>query len=203
MEKTIDARGQTSVNQLVLAQDILKTMSIDDKLNVVVDDIVSARNLEMMADEMNLPSQKIQQGTDYVVSLFVKKSFFVPQQDEIKKGEPLKLKNSFVVVIDSNLMGSGDEKLGGILMKGFIYTLACMEEMPTKIVLYNSGVKLAVDGSDVLADLRRLQDSGAEIFVSSTCLKHYGLKDKLAAGRPVGMADIVQIQLKAEKILRP
>lgn len=203
MEKTIDARGQTSVNQLVLAQDILKTMSIDDKLNVVVDDIVSARNLEMMADEMNLPSQKIQQGTDYVVSLFVKKSFFMPQQDEIKKGEPLKLKNSFVVVIDSNLMGSGDEKLGGILMKGFIYTLACMEEMPTKIVLYNSGVKLAVDGSDVLADLRRLQDSGAEIFVSSTCLEHYGLKDKLAAGRPVGMADIVQIQLKAEKILRP
>ena len=75
MEKTIDARGQTSVNQLVLAQNVLKTLSVDDKLNVVVDDITSAQNLEMMADEMNLPSQKIQQGTDYVVSLFVKKSF--------------------------------------------------------------------------------------------------------------------------------
>lgn len=203
MEKTIDARGQTSVNQLVLAQNVLKTLSVDDKLNVVVDDIASAQNLEMMADEMNLPSQKIQQGTDYVVSLFVKKSFFVPQQDEIKKAEPLKLKNSFIVLIDSNLMGNGDEKLGAVLMKSFIYTLATLEEMPTKIVLYNSGVKLAVEGSEVLADLKRLQNGGAEIFVSSTSLEYYGLKDKLATGKPAGMADIVQIQLKAEKILRP
>lgn len=203
MEKTIDARGQTSVNQLVLAQNVLKTLSVDDKLNVVVDDITSAQNLEMMADEMNLPSQKIQQGTDYVVSLFVKKSFFVPQQDEIKKAEPLKLKNSFIVLIDSNLMGNGDEKLGTVLMKSFIYTLATLEEMPTKIVLYNSGVKLAAEGSEVLADLKRLQNGGAEIFVSSTSLEYYGLKDKLATGKPAGMADIVQIQLKAEKILRP
>ena len=203
MEKTIDARGQTSVNQLVLAQNVLKTLSVDDKLNVVVDDITSAQNLEMMADEMNLPSQKIQQGTDYVVSLFVKKSFFVPQQDEIKKAEPLKLKNSFIVLIDSNLMGNGDEKLGAVLMKSFIYTLATLEEMPTKIVLYNSGVKLAPEGSEVLADLKRLQNGGAEIFVSSTSLEYYGLKDKLATGKPAGMADIVQIQLKAEKILRP
>ncbi|MDM8142398.1 sulfurtransferase-like selenium metabolism protein YedF [Megamonas hypermegale] len=203
MEKTIDARGQTSVNQLVLAQNVLKTLSVDDKLNVVVDDITSAQNLEMMADEMNLPSQKIQQGTDYVVSLFVKKSFFVPQQDEIKKAEPLKLKNSFIVLIDSNLMGNGDEKLGAVLMKSFIYTLATLEEMPTKIVLYNSGVKLAAEGSEVLADLKRLQNGGAEIFVSSTSLEYYGLKDKLATGKPAGMADIVQIQLKAEKILRP
>lgn len=203
MEKTIDARGQTSVNQLVLAQNVLKTLSVDDKLNVVVDDITSAQNLEMMADEMNLPSQKIQQGTDYVVSLFVKKSFFVPQQDEIKKAEPLKLKNSFIVLIDSNLMGNGDEKLGAVLMKSFIYTLATLEEMPMKIVLYNSGVKLAAKGSEVLADLKRLQNGGAEIFVSSTSLEYYGLKDKLATGKPAGMADIVQIQLKAEKILRP
>lgn len=203
MEKTIDARGQTSVNQLVLAQNVLKTLSVDDKLNVVVDDITSAQNLEMMADEMNLPSQKIQQGTDYVVSLFVKKSFFVPQQDEIKKAEPLKLKNSFIVLIDSNLMGNDDEKLGAVLMKSFIYTLATLEEMPTKIVLYNSGVKLAAEGSEVLADLKRLQNGGAEIFVSSTSLEYYGLKDKLATGKPAGMADIVQIQLKAEKILRP
>ena len=203
MEKTIDARGQTSVNQLVLAQNVLKTLSVDDKLNVVVDDITSAQNLEMMADEMNLPSQKIQQGTDYVVSLFVKKSFFVPQQDEIKKAKPLKLKNSFIVLIDSNLMGNGDEKLGAVLMKSFIYTLATLEEMPTKIVLYNSGVKLAAEGSEVLVDLKRLQNGGAEIFVSSTSLEYYGLKDKLATGKPAGMADIVQIQLKAEKILRP
>lgn len=203
MEKTIDARGQTSVNQLVLAQDVLKTLSIDDKLNVVVDDIVSAQNLEMLANRMNLPSQKIQQGTDYIVSLFVKKSFFVPQHDDIKKEEPLKLDNSFIVMIDSDLMGSGDDKLGKILMKGFIYSLTCLKELPTKIVLYNSGVKLAVENSTILADLKRLQDSGVEIFISDTSLEYYGLKDKLIVGKMVGISDIVEMQLQAKKVIRP
>ena len=95
----------------------LKTLSVDDKLNVVVDNIASAQNLEEMAEQMNLPSQKIQQGTDYVVSLFVKKSFFVPQYDEVKKDETLKIKTSFIVVIDSEFMGRGDEQLGANLLK--------------------------------------------------------------------------------------
>ena len=64
MEKTIDARGQACPKPLVMARDTLKTLTQDDKLNVVVDNLVSAQNLEKMASQMNLPSQKVQQGTD-------------------------------------------------------------------------------------------------------------------------------------------
>lgn len=41
-----------------MARDTLKTLTQDDKLNVVVDNLVSAQNLEKMASQMNLPSQK-------------------------------------------------------------------------------------------------------------------------------------------------
>ena len=99
MEKTIDARGQACPKPLVMARDTLKTLTQDDKLNVVVDNLVSAQNLEKMASQMNLPSQKVQQGTDYIVSLFVKKSMFIPQQEEIKCEVPTKTDNSFVVVL--------------------------------------------------------------------------------------------------------
>lgn len=202
MEKTIDTRGNTYLNPLVAVKNVLKTLSVDDKLNVVVDNIVSAQDLEEMAEQMNLPSQKIQQGTDYVVSLFVKKSFFVPQYDEVKKDESLKLKSSFIVVIDSEFMGKGDNKLGTNLLKSFIYTLASSEEFPTKIIMYNSGVKLAVDGSAVLADLKKLQNVGVEILVNDTSLEYYGLKDKVAVGKLISMADLIKIQVEARKIIK-
>lgn len=202
MEKTIDTRGKTYLNPLAVAKNVLKTLSVDDKLNVVVDNIVSAQDLEEMAEQMNLPSQKIQQGTDYVVSLFVKKSFFVPQYDEIKKDESLDLKNSFIVVIDSEFMGRGDDKLGTNLLKSFIYTLASSEELPTKIIIYNSGVKLAIDGSAVLADLKKLQNVGVEILVNDTSLEYYGLKDKLAVGKLISMADLIKVQIEAKNIIK-
>lgn len=202
MEKTIDTRGKTYLNPLVAVKDVLKTLSVDDKLNVVVDNIVSAQDLEEMAEQMNLPSQKIQQGTDYVVSLFVKKSFFVPQYDEIKKDESLDLKNSFIVVIDSEFMGRGDDQLGTNLLKSFIYTLASSEELPTKIIMYNSGVKLAIDGSTVLADLKKLQSVGVEILVNDTSLEHYGLKDKLSVGKLISMADLIKVQVEAKNIIK-
>ena len=155
-----------------------------------------------MAEQMNLPSQKIQQGTDYVVSLFVKKSFFVPQYDEVKKDETLKIKTSFIVVIDSEFMGRGDEQLGANLLKSFIYTLASSEELPTKIIMYNSGVKLAIDGSAVLTDLKKLQNVGVEIFVNDMSLEYYGLKDKLAVGKLISMSDLIKMQVEARKIIK-
>lgn len=202
MEKTIDARGQSCLNPLAMAKNVLKTLSVDDKLNVVVDNIASAQNLEEMAEQMNLPSQKIQQGTDYVVSLFVKKSFFVPQYDEVKKDETLKIKTSFIVVIDSEFMGRGDEQLGANLLKSFIYTLASSEELPTKIIMYNSGVKLAIDGSAVLTDLKKLQNVGVEIFVNDMSLEYYGLKDKLAVGKLISMSDLIKMQVEGRKIIK-
>ena len=42
---------------------------------------------------------------------------------------PTKTDNSFVVVVSSNVMGHGDDKLGSILIKGFIYSLTCLETL--------------------------------------------------------------------------
>lgn len=203
MEKTIDARGQACPKPLVMARDTLKTLTPNDTLNVVVDNLVSAQNLEKMASQMNLPSQKIQKGTDYIVSLFVKKSMIIPQQEDINCDVPLKTESSFIVVVDSNVMGHGDEKLGNILIKGFIYSLTCLEVLPKTIIFYNSGVKLAVEGSEVLEDLQTLAKAGVEIVACGTCLEFYQLKEKLAVGKIVNMLDIVERQAKAAKVIKP
>ena len=68
--------------------------------------------------------------------------------------------------------------------------------------MYNSGVKLAIDGSAVLTDLKKLQNVGVEIFVNDMSLEYYGLKDKLAVGKLISMADLIKIQVGARKIIK-
>lgn len=46
-------------------------------------------------------------------------------------------KKNTVVVLSSSTMGNGDDELGAILMKGFIYALSQQEELPTTILMYN------------------------------------------------------------------
>ena len=45
-------------------------------------------------------------------------------------------------------------------MKGFIYTLTEVEVLPKTIIFYNEGVKLAVENSESLNDLKNLEERG-------------------------------------------
>jgi len=81
--------------------------------------------------------------------------------------------------------------------------LTCLETLPKAVIFYNSGVKLAVEGSEVLEDLKTLADAGVEIVACGTCLEFYQLKEKLAVGKIVNMLDIVERQAKATKVVKP
>lgn len=204
MEKTIDARGQVCPKPLVMARDTLKTLAKDDTLNVVVDNAISAQNLEKMAGQMDLESKKVQQGSDYIVSFFVNKSSFViPQTEELNCHVPENVPGDTVVVINTDVMGKGDEKLGKILIRGFIYSLTCLANLPATIIFYNSGVKLTTQDSDVVEDLKKLAEAGVNIYVCGTCVEYYGLKDKIAVGTIVNMLKIVETQFAAARIIRP
>ena len=45
-------------------------------------------------------------------------------------------------------MGNGDDELGKILIKGFIYALSQMETHPDTILFYNGGAKLTTEDSE-------------------------------------------------------
>lgn len=106
------------------------------------------------------------------------------------------------VFLASDKIGHGDDELGALLMRGFIYALAEGEEKPGRIILMNAGVKLAVEGSDSLANLIRLGEQGVEILACGTCLDFYGIKEKLAAGRVSNMYEIAELLVRG-RVLRP
>lgn len=108
-----------------------------------------------------------------------------------------------VAVISSNCMGQGDDTLGKLLMKGFIYALSQQEQLPRTVLLYNGGAFLSCEGSDSVEDLRELEAQGVEILTCGTCLNHYGLEGKLQVGGVTNMYEIAERMTGARLLVRP
>ena len=104
-----------------------------------------------------------------------------------------------VVVYDPD----ASDELGKILIKGFIYALSQMETHPDTILFYNGGAKLTTEDSESLEDLKKMEEEGVEILTCGTCLKHYGLMEKLMVGKVTDMYTIAERMTGADKVIRP
>lgn len=117
--------------------------------------------------------------------------------------QPNSRRRGMVVVLSSNQMGNGDEKLGRLLMKGFVYALTQQDRLPETVLMYNSGAFLSCEGSDNLEDLKELEAQGVEILTCGTCLNHYGLSEKLKVGAVTNMYEIAERMTGASLLVRP
>jgi selenium metabolism protein YedF len=95
------------------------------------------------------------------------------------------------VFIVTDKIGRGDDELGALLMKNFLYSLARNEERPEAVMLMNEAVRLACHGSASLDDLKLLEESGVPVKACGTCLDFLGLKEALAVGSVGTMPDSV------------
>ena len=107
-----------------------------------------------------------------------------------------------VVLITSDRFGTGDDRLGGILMKAFLNTLWDTTPRPARIIFINDGVRLTTEGSDVLDALALLAEAGVGLFSCGTCLDYYNLREKLRAGQVTNMKATVEALTAAGKIIR-
>jgi len=112
----------------------------------------------------------------------------------------MKISNTAVMVTREG-MGSGDRELPLKLMKTWLTLAGQMEELPGALCFYTEGVKLCVEGSPVLEELRALERRGVHLVLCKTCLDHYSLADKVAVGTVGGMGDILAVQWTAEKLI--
>lgn len=104
--------------------------------------------------------------------------------------QPSTVKEPLNIFINSDTIGQGDRKLGTKLMEAFVYSLTEIERRPDNILMMNSGVKIAVEGSDCIENLKELEESGISIYVCGACLDYYNLTEKLAVGKISNMYEI-------------
>jgi len=106
-----------------------------------------------------------------------------------------------VLIGASRAVAEGDE-LGRILARNFMRTLAASALKPASIVLVNSGVFLAIEGSEVLEELRALAKAGVEVLSCGTCVDFFAVREQVAAGSVSNMQVIVDKLLTAHHIVR-
>ena len=124
---------------------------------------------------------------------------------KIVKGQQVQIetkKSSDVVLITSDRLGTGDKRLGKILMKAFLNTLWDTEPEPAKLMFINDGVRLTTEDSEVLETLQMLEKDGIQIVSCGTCLEYYHLKEKLKVGLVTNMYEIVNSLLTAAKVIK-
>lgn len=106
-----------------------------------------------------------------------------------------------VIIINNESFGQGDEALGKQLMGAYLRKLWASPVKPETIILYNSGVKLMAKGSTVLEVLQGLEEAGVEVIACGTCIAHYELKEDVLIGRISNMEEIVDLTMKADKVI--
>ena len=107
------------------------------------------------------------------------------------------------VVISSNKMGEGNDDLGKVLIKGFIYALSQLDNLPNTLIFYNGGAAFTCEGSSSLEDLSSMEEKGVEILTCGTCLDYYGLTEKLKVGQVTNMYVIAEKMSQADLIIKP
>lgn len=110
--------------------------------------------------------------------------------------------DAHLVLITSNVIGHGNDELGQKLMHNFITTLPEMGPSLWRILLLNSGVKLAVEHSPVLENLQKLEKSGVSILVCGTCLDFFNLLEQKEVGQTTNMLDVVTSLQLADKVIK-
>lgn len=205
MERKLDCMGMACPLPVVNAKKAIDGFAEDGTLTVLVDNETAVQNLTRLGEHNGFAVSSEQTGERaYSVTMQVKAGAARAAQTP---PEPLACAvpaaGGKVVVLSSNKMGVGDDKLGQKLMKAFVFALTSQDDAPDKVICYNSGAFLTTEDPDTIRDLKKLEEAGTTVMTCGTCLDFYGLKDKLQVGVVSNMYDIVEAQMKASAVIRP
>ncbi len=197
----VNAIGDACPIPVVKTKNAIKELNGAGVVETAVDNKTAVENLEKMATDKGY-AFKWEQTPDgnYKTEIIVGDGAVEAESTEPKEAKAI---NRRVVVISSNVMGSGNDELGGALIKSFIFALTQQDELPTTLIFYNGGAKLSCEGSPCLEDIKQLEEQGVEIMTCGTCLNFYGLTDKLQVGGVSNMYVIAEKLLSADLIIKP
>ena len=198
---TVNAMGDNCPIPVIKTKKAMAALTGPETIEVLVDNEIAVQNVTKMASGSGgkVTSEKL---GDAEVKVTIEMEG-APAADEAEAVCVPDARDNTVVVVSSDRMGSGNDELGKVLIKGFIFAVTQLDTLPKTMLFYNGGATLTTEDSDSLEDLKSLEAQGVEIMTCGTCLDYYGLKDKLAVGTVTNMYSIVETMAKAGRIVRP
>ena len=198
MTSGLDCRG------LACPAPVLKTRELlaeehPDFIKVTVDNEAAKQNVLRFLESQNFEVNVEADGADFHLTGQRGAQGVVPETTVTEEAETEK--KNIMVMVATDRMGYGDDKLGSKLMVNFIKTLKEMGDELWRLVFVNNGVKLTIQDSEVLPALKELEGEGIQILVCGTCLNYFDLLDKKQVGETTNMLDIVTAMQLADKVI--
>ena len=203
--RIVDTKGQLCPAPLIAAKKALKETPSGESFIVLTDNQTSFDNLSRFLKDNKADFQVSESGGVWTLTTTKTTSDVV--QTKAEEYCPSSIshfeKGNFVVVISSDKMGEGDDKLGHLLMTNFIKAIKDLDELPKKIVFYNNGVKMVTNSSPVIEHLKDLEKMGVELILCATCVSHYSLESVVGAGTVSNMYTIAEVMASSGNIVKP
>lgn len=199
---TVNAMGDNCPIPVIKTKKAMQALNGPETIEVLVDNEIAVQNVTKMAAASGgqVSSEKLSDA-EFKIKIQMEGAPSASEEEEVSCVPDAR--DNTVVVVSSDRMGTGNDELGKVLIKGFIFAVTQLDTLPKTMLFYNGGATLTAEGSDSLEDLKSLEAQGVEIMTCGTCLDYYGLKEKLQVGTVTNMYSIVETMAKAGRIIKP
>ncbi len=203
--ETLDLRGKPCPVPVIEVKKRLARAKRGDSVAALVDNDIARQNLQKLAADLRHAFRHEPTSSGDVLVVITLSSAPSPGDtatlSRSSLGGSTALGSGVTVAIGADVMGAGDEALGKVLLKSFIYSLTALTPQPTQILLFNRGIFLACEGSNAVEDLQKLAASGVEVNCCGACLDYYGQKERQLVGGVTNMATIVERMAGARRVI--
>ena len=195
--KQIDARGLSCPAPVLHTKDAIEEDNLNS-IEVLIDNEASRQNVSRFLKSQGFEVSVQEREGDFQVT--GRRESGVETEDLVIEKQNTE-KKKIMVMVANNCMGHGDDELGSRLMVSFLKTIKEMSDELWRLVLVNNGVKLTIEGSEVIEILKEYEKDGLHILVCGTCLTYFNLLDKKQVGETTNMLDIVTAMQLADKVI--
>lgn len=189
MFKQVDARGideLLAINYTKKALDSIK----EGRLTTIVDNEKTKVSISDFAKKLDLRVKIKESQGNYYIDIF--KGQDISKIPSMDTQYDIRTKKDLIILITKDYIGQNYKELGKVLISEYIYNLPEIYPLPKTIIFLNSGVNLAIKGSNVIDPLINLERKGVEIISCSISLDYFKVKDQLMVGNVGGMYKIVE-----------
>lgn len=198
--KNIDCRGLDCPEPVLRTKKALAD-NPDCELSVTVDNETARENVLRFIKSQGRLAEWQQEGAEFMINIQDNLDGQESAEERKSVSGQSQSKEHPVLFISTDELGQGSSELGQMLMRNFIYTLTQRDQLPGSLVFMNSGVKLTIEGSPVIDELKVLEEKEVQVLVCGTCLDYYDLKEKHKIGLVSNMYDISDLLLEADRVI--
>jgi selenium metabolism protein YedF len=200
--KIVDTKGLSCPRPLIMLKEALLEIEPGDQIQVITDNETSLKNLiTYLKDQGANPTVDTDGNVHTITSL--RPDAAISESNPAAYCTTVVAISDYVVCLKSTLMGNGDPDLGKLLMETFVENLKLQDHLPSHVVLYNEGVKLAMKESPVCSSLCELEELGCRIMLCGTCIDHFSIQYEIGVGMISNMVSITETLVQTGHVVTP